>query len=70
MSTSDRLGIYLVGFTLHRSPAEAREAAEAQRALSRLAGDATGVAHWDQVLGFLTAYCDAAEVRHGQEGLS
>lgn len=49
----DRLGIYMAGFTLRRSPAEARQAASAQRALAQQAGDVAGVTHWDQVLAFL-----------------
>lgn len=51
----DPLGVYMIGFTLRRTPAEAREAAETQLALAQQVGDGDGVAHWRRVLAFLAA---------------
>lgn len=48
------LGIWMAGFLLHKTPAEARATAKQQHALSLQAGDLEGVAWWTQVLTFLT----------------
>jgi hypothetical protein len=58
----DPFGIYMAGFTLGRSPTDARQAAQAQRTLAQQAGDQDGVGWWEQVLAFLTL-TDPEEVR-------
>jgi hypothetical protein len=48
-------GLWMAGFLLNKSPAEASTIARQQRALAGLAGDAHGHGWWNQVVTYLAA---------------